>query len=359
MLLVLGLSAFVLLIVAHEFGHFIAAKRSGVEVEEFGIGFPPRLLAKKYKGTLYSFNLLPLGGFVKLKGEADSDRQPGSFGAASFANKAKILLAGVAINAMVAYVLLFGLALVKLPVLFDGQFTVASDERAITTDLVVLQTAKDSPAGVAGIPAGSIIESIDGAQFATTEELVEFTRARPGEEVTVIWRSNGNIRQADITLASTEEGEGRLGVVPMANQFVRYSWSAPIVAAGITGQTFYLTLKFFGTFLGNLVTDGVSVEGAAGVAGPIGIFKLLQFLDELGLVSYVLALAATISGSLALLNALPIPAIDGGRLTLIAIFRVLKRPLSSQLEGTINTIGFAALIGLGVIVGYLDVVRFF
>ena len=107
------------LVILHEWGHFIAARRGGVGVEEFGIGFPPRVWGKKVKGTLYSLNLLPLGGFVRLKGEDAADAGPGSFGAASYAVKAKILLAGVGMNALTAVVILYGLCLVGLPEHFD------------------------------------------------------------------------------------------------------------------------------------------------------------------------------------------------------------------------------------------------
>ena len=128
LLLVLGLILFVGLVVVHEFGHFLVARRGGVKVEEFGIGFPPIIWQKNMKsGFKLSVNLLPLGGFVRLKGEHDSDKTPGSFGAASLITKTKIMLAGVAMNLAAAFVIFTLLALTGMPTLFDKQFTVQSD----------------------------------------------------------------------------------------------------------------------------------------------------------------------------------------------------------------------------------------
>ena len=125
LLLIFGLIMFIGLVVVHEWGHFIAARRSGVVVEEFGLGFPPRAkIVSKKRGTIYSLNWLPLGGFVRLKGEHDSDTTPGSFGAATTADKIKIMLAGVGMNLLVAYILFTVLALMGMPRLVEDQFVV-------------------------------------------------------------------------------------------------------------------------------------------------------------------------------------------------------------------------------------------
>jgi len=137
-LLIIGLVLFIGLIVVHEWGHFIMARRNGVEVEEFGIGFPPRVYKHKTRGGwLFTINLLPLGGFVKLKGEHDSDDEPGTFGAASLAAKTKIMAAGVVMNLITAFVLLILLALIGLPKLVDNQFTIQSDTKVVKNQIII------------------------------------------------------------------------------------------------------------------------------------------------------------------------------------------------------------------------------
>lgn len=151
-LLIIGLLLFIGLVVVHEFGHFLAARRNGVDVEEFGIGFPPRAWGKQTKGGfLFSLNWLPIGGFVKLKGEHDSDTEEGSFGAASTSAKVKIMLAGVGMNLLAAFVLLTILAWIGMPQLLDNQFTVSSDTHVTRQNVLVGYIEKGSPADKAGL----------------------------------------------------------------------------------------------------------------------------------------------------------------------------------------------------------------
>ncbi|HYF97061.1 MAG TPA: site-2 protease family protein, partial [Patescibacteria group bacterium] len=170
-LLVLSLILFVGLVVAHEWGHFIAARRGGVEVDEFGIGFPPKVWAKKIKTEkskfLFTINLLPLGGFVRLKGEHDSDTRPGTFGAATLSTKVKIMLAGVAMNLLIAFIMLTALAVTGMPKLIDNQFTVTSDTKTIQevkdADVVLVDKVVDnSPASKAGVQPQDRILEING-----------------------------------------------------------------------------------------------------------------------------------------------------------------------------------------------------
>lgn len=359
MLLVIGLALFVLLIVAHEFGHFIVAKRNGVAVEEFGIGFPPRLLGRRFKGTLYSLNLIPLGGFVKLKGEADADTVPGSFGLASYWQKAKILLAGVGMNVVIAFVFFFIVALIGMPRLFPGQYTVPADEHRQTPEILLLDIRPDSPAAAAGLQAGDVVTRVNNTDIHSVDTLIDYTDARPEETVEVAFSRDGQSHTAPITLARTDTGEGQLGVVPFENSAIRYTWSAPLVAAGITLQTLWLTVVVFGGFIATLAGSGVNEAMQAPVTGPVGIFTVLQSLDTLGLANYLLVIVASISASLAALNALPIPALDGGRLAVISGFRLFKRKLRPNVENAIHSAGFLALIGLIIIITVIDVRRFF
>jgi len=149
--LIIGVILFIGLVVVHEFGHFIMARRNGVEVEEFGIFFPPRLFKYKTKaGWSFTINALPLGGFVKLKGEHDSDTEKGSFGAASLLAKSKIMIAGVAMNLITALLLLTFLAVIGLPKIVDNQFTVKSDTTLVANKVLIADIEKGSPAQKAG-----------------------------------------------------------------------------------------------------------------------------------------------------------------------------------------------------------------
>ena len=192
LLLILGLLLFVGLVILHEFGHFWMARRSGVEVEEFGIGFPPRAkVLKKRKGTLYTLNWLPLGGFVKLKGEHDADREPGTFGAASLRAKVAIMIAGVVMNLATAFVLLTIVASLGIPRLIDNQFTVASDTKVTRQEVLVGYVEPDSPAEKAGLKTRDKLLAIGTENKQQTinkaEALPKVTKQLAGQKVTIVY----------------------------------------------------------------------------------------------------------------------------------------------------------------------------
>ncbi|MGH7241495.1 MAG: site-2 protease family protein, partial [Candidatus Saccharimonadales bacterium] len=182
-LLIVGIVLFIALVVVHEWGHFIMARRNGVTVEEFAIFFPPRLFKKRTKaGWDFAINLLPLGGYVKLKGEHDSDTEKGSFGAASLATKTKIMAAGVVMNLITAIVLFTILALVGIPELVDNQFTVKSDTKVTRSEVIISYIEPGSPAAKAGLKSSDRIALISSASSIThagicnaTEALCKFT----------------------------------------------------------------------------------------------------------------------------------------------------------------------------------------
>lgn len=354
-MIIIGILLFASLVVVHELGHFIAARRAGVEVLEFGIGFPPRLWKRKAKsGTLYTLNLIPLGGFVKLKGEDSDSREPGSFGATSYKKKVVIILAGVVMNVVAAFVLVLILCFKGLPNMIDNQFSVRSDEKAKTSQVLVVEVLKDSPAAALGLTKGSVVTSVNDQTITDASVLVDYLKDRPEQDVRVGYLQKGTAKEALVKLARSDEGKGQLGVVPFTNTTVRYGWSAPIVAAGVTSQLVWLTIVGLAQLVVGLITQGSSAPAAAGVAGPISIFALLQGASSFGL-SYLLLLIISISVSLAVINSLPIPALDGGRLALISAYKALKKPLSGKVEATVHGIGFALLMLLVIIISIADV----
>lgn len=369
-LIILGAVLFVCLVLVHEWGHFIAARRGGVEVEEYGVGFPPKVWSKKIKTDkskfLLSINLLPLGGFVRLKGENDSDTTKGSYGAANLATKTKIMIAGVVMNLLTAYFVLLILAVIGMPQIVNDQYRVDSDSK-ITREVgnkgkvSVASVVSGSPAEKAQLSKGDQIQTINGNLITDPRQISEITKEYAGRSIEVKIKRNGEDQVKLITLNPKDTGQGYLGLSSQSEQrgveMRRSTWSAPIVAAGLTWQFTELTFKG----LGNIVTSLVRGEPAkAGeqVSGPVGIAVVIKEGSKIGL-QFILMIIAIISLSLAIMNALPIPALDGGRLFVTYLFRIFKWDLTKERENRIHGTGFAVLMGLFVLITVLDVKRFF
>jgi regulator of sigma E protease len=369
--IIVGIIVLVFLVVVHELGHAILARRNGVVVEEFGIGFPPRAWSKKLKnGILFSLNWLPLGGFVKLQGEHDSASKKGDYGAASFWQKTRILLAGVLINWIVAALLLTILAWTGLPKILPNQFSVAGDTTIISKPIEITVVTKDSPADKAGLKRGDQIRRFDGRIIDSSAALSDATKDNRGKTVEIIYTRGGVERSTKATLLAKSE-TGYLGVGSLQRQQIQASWSAPIVGVVTTAQFTYVTFQG----LGNLVVDftkGVFLQlspdpdvraeantsltkAGNSVAGPVGILgTIFPAAEQAGLTQLIL-LTAIISLTLAVMNVLPIPALDGGRWFTMTIFRVLKKPLTKEREEKIQTVGFMVLMALIIVVTVADV----
>lgn len=371
-LIVLGLVLFVMLVVVHEFGHFIMARRNGVEVEEFGIGFPPRAWGKKLKsGMLFTINWLPLGGFVKLKGEHDADKTKGSYGAVSMWAKTKIISAGVIMNLLVAVAMFTLLALIGMPKIIENQFSIASDTKVINNKVLVADVEENSPASYAGLQARDQLISIspevgEKISIAGANNLIEATKKFQNQKVQLVFDRNGKVNTTEVQLRSmaeveaskaTDNPKGFLGVVPAEFTLQRSTWSAPIVGVGITKQFSELTLKGLGSVVGGLLR-GNTKQASDQVSGPVGIFVLIKEGSKLGL-QFILMIVAIISLTLAIMNILPIPALDGGRLFVSYLFRIIKKPLSAEVEDRIHGLGFLILMLLFVLITIVDVKRYF
>ena len=378
--IVIGVIALTVLVVLHELGHALVARRNGVRVEEFGIGFPPAAYKKNVKksflgkNVVYSVNWLPLGGFVKLQGEHDDDKKPGDYGAATFWQKTKILLAGVAMNWLTAVILLTILAWFGLPQLVPHQFTVASDTHVIYNPVVLASIEKDLPAENAGLKSGDAVISVNGEKIETSAQLSEVSAAHKGEMVRVTYKRDGTERVAHVALRSANDDKrGYLGAGLSQERLTRSTWSAPIVGVGVTMQLTGITLQG----LGQVIGDGVSglvmklmpndsaqkqanqklSSASQSVGGPLSIFGILFPAAERAGVRYVVMMTALISLTLAVMNILPIPALDGGRWFVTAVFRLLKKPLTKEREEKIHGTGFLALLLLVVLVTISDVVK--
>lgn len=373
----LGLFILVLLVVVHELGHAIVARRNGVVVEEFGIGFPPRAWSKKLKnGILFSLNWLPLGGFVKLQGEHDAAKEKGDYGSATFWQKTKILLAGVGINWLVAAALLTVLAWTGLPKIMDNQFSVAGDTTIVKTPVELSVIVEGLPADKAGLEVGDQIVRFAGESVPTAADLSSKAAEMKGQNVEVIYSRGGVEYSTTVAIRSEDtDKKGFLGVGSGQREQIKATWSAPLVGLVTTGQFTLVTLQGLGDLIVNLVTgvvlqfspdaatrtqaqENLATAGGS-VAGPIGILGTIFPAAEQAGLTQLIFLTAIISLTLAVMNALPIPALDGGRWFVTALFRLRKKELTKEREEQIQGTGFLILMALVIVVTIADVSKIF
>ncbi len=377
--IIVGLLALTFLVVVHELGHAIAARRNGVEVEEFGIGFPPRAWGKKLKNTfigknvLFSVNWLPLGGFVKMQGEYDSSSKKGDYGAASFWAKTKILLAGVFINWLTAAVLLTILAVTGMPQVVANQFQMPGDTKSVVQPVQLGSVSNDYPAAKAGLQTRDEIIRFAGQEIKTPQNLIDKTHQFAGQTVEVVYSRNGS---EHTTKATLKKGDGIVFGASLVQQSqTRSTWSAPIVGVATAGQLTWETLKGLGQLVGNLANGlvlqltgsesakkaGSEEVAAAGdsVAGPIGILGVIFPAAQQAGLTQLTMLIAVVSLSLAVMNVLPIPALDGGRWFTMTAFRIARKTLTKEREEKIQAAGFMTLMALVVLVTVADVGKFF
>ena len=381
--IIIGLISLTFLVALHELGHALAAKKNGVKLKEYAIGFPPRIRSFKAKtdkilpkGTKISIGAIPLGGFVRLQGEHDSDSKKGDYGAASFWGKTQILFAGVAMNWLVAFVIFTILAIFGMPKLLPNQFYLSSDVKLSGGGVQVSVISKDSPAEKAGLNKNDTLLEFNGQKVENSTKIRQDLKNNAGKTVSLKISRNGKEISKSVKL--NEKGNnGFLGaVLSDGMQKIHSTWSAPIVGLGttvqFTGETFKgvgeLFVNFFGGIFEKVIPNSDSQKNAntqlskAGesVSGPVmvigGIFPNIVSMG----MDMILMLTAIISISLACMNVLPIPALDGGRWFMTFIFRaLLKKPLPKETEENINGWSFLALMGLSVLIIVLDFTKIF
>ena len=348
-IVILGILVFV-----HELGHFIMAKRAGMRVEEFGFGFPPRLFGIKKGETLYSINWIPLGGFVKIVGEDGSEVQdPESFGHKSFWQRFGVLIAGVTMNAILAWVLIsIGMGVGLPTVLSEGE-QLPSSAHVKNQTVGILEVQAKTPAAEAGLKPGDSILKINGEPVSSISDAQAKTASDAGKSTTYTIQRGSDVFDKKITpRVNPPEGEGALGIALGSVAYVSYPWyQAPIRGAVATFNLIVLTLTTFGALIGQFL-QGHSV--GAVLSGPVGIAVLTKDVTALGFI-YVLQFTAILSINLAIINAVPFPALDGGRILFLIIEKLRGRKLPHQAEQWANTIGFVLLLLLMVAVTVKDV----
>ncbi|MDZ4229994.1 MAG: RIP metalloprotease RseP [Candidatus Veblenbacteria bacterium] len=341
------------LVLVHEWGHFFSARKLGIRVEEFGFGFPPRLAAVERKGTTYSFNWLPLGGFVKLKGESGDNRtEVDSFAAQRAWRRAIVLVAGVTMNMVLAFVLLSAGFMAGVPTTLDE--TELAQARDVRVQVVAITSG--SPAEQAGIKSGDAIVSLDGRRLDTLSGVQDYIAAHAQAPIQVELERLGEHRTVAVqpTLLPEVPGRAVLGVNLLQTGVLSYPWYKSLwYGARATGiLTKEIVLAFGGLFRGLVVERHVPAD----LAGPVGIAVITGQVVDLGF-AYVMQFAALLSINLALINILPFPALDGGRLLFVVIEKFRRKPNDAKVEALVHNIGFAVLMLLVVAITYRDIVR--
>ncbi len=363
--IILGLLVFV-----HEFGHFYVAKRSGMLVQEFGFGFPPRMFGvQRVNGkfrlvwgrkepmdpnsTVYSMNWIPLGGFVKILGENNERAEhPGSFINKSFSKRFATLVAGVIMNVILAWVLLSIGFISGLPTGINSNNDLPKGSSLRNSQVAIVEVQENSPAFKAGIKPGDFIVSVDGISMNQLDEVRDYIKSNQGKEFNIqVKRINENMNFVVESLASPKEGEGPTGIVLTNVGLLSFPWYTSFWE-GAKATIYSLETIVAGLY--GLITSG---RGLDSLGGPVKIAQITGQAASLGFV-YILQLAAFLSLNLAILNILPFPALDGGRVAFLIIEKIRGKRNNQKVEQLVNTAGFIFLLLLMVLVTYKDIKAF-
>jgi len=339
------------LIILHEFSHFLAAKKSGVFVEEFGIGYPPRIFGKKIGNTLYSINLLPFGAFVKLEGEI----RDGSFSKQPLSKRIFIVLAGVIsfwIISLIIFVFLFK---------FGMPIAISDEEISKSAKVQIVEVAKNSPAQISGLRVGDVIREfkIQNSKFKIekVKEVQDLIQKHKGEKVVLTVERGKEIFELEIVpRINPPAREGPMGVVLARVDIKKYPFLKSIFEGlKMTGNLTFAIIKGYFLAIKDVLKGKPSqVE----LTGPVGIFNIMYQTSKLGII-YFFNLLATISIYLAIFNILPIPALDGGKLLFLVIEGIRKKAISPETEKKITAFFFGILVILAILVTIKDIRKLF
>lgn len=335
--LIIAIIFLVFLIIGHEFGHFIAAKLLRLRVDEFGFGFPPRIFGKKVGETVYSFNAIPFGGFVKICGENPNEKvldKDKSFQNLPALKKSLVVAAGAVMNLLIGWVVISMVFMIGMQAaVFIGKVTTGS------------------PADVVGLREGDKI-----TDFKNTSEFISFIEVNRGKEIKLnVSRGSESLVLKIIPRVSPPAGEGPLGVSLIEGGIQRHNFLGALYEGGVASIKI---LIFIFMSLFSLIVSLFSGElgVAAGVTGPVGIFNFLDTAGKLG-IAYLLQILGLISLNLAAINIIPFPALDGGRLFFIFCNKIFRGRLNPRFETATHALGFAILILLMIIVTIKDIMN--
>jgi len=371
MTVIIFLAVLSVLVVVHELGHFLAARWNGIGVEEFGLGFPPRLIGwfkngrghwrivgwrpAKHQHTIFSLNWIPLGGFVKLRGENGIDR-PGdsqSFNNKNAGQRILVVIAGVIMNIVLAAIIFIVGLSIGWPQATDN---LSSQARVVNQQIAIIEVVPDSPANQAGLQAGDLITSINQQAIGSISQLRQLNQESAGQSLNYQIKRQEAVLDIQIKPQIIDGGNSQytIGAALAESGLVSYSWPRAIweglrltaLSLKDIASGFWQLLS--GLFHGHNMADQV--------AGPVGIAVLTGQISSLGFI-YLLQFVALLSLNLAFINILPLPALDGGRLLFIAIEKITGHRTKAQIEALVHNIGFILLLSLIVLITFQDVGR--
>ena len=350
---------FSILIILHELGHFLVAKKFGVRVEEFGLGLPPRLFGKKIGETIFSLNAIPFGGFVRMYGLEENIKSPQSFTGKTVWQRFLIIIAGVAVFWLVAVILFSIIFGIGAPV------AISDDENGNLTNIRVqiMAITSESPADKVGLKIEDTIRKIQISDFQYSinkvQNVQKLTEKYEGQEIVLTIQRGQEIFEVSLTpRVDPPENEGAIGVALVRTAIKTYSWyEAPakgvLTTISMTGRI----IQGWGQII-TLAIRGEEMPPEVKVMGPIGIFDFMGNRLQMGII-YFLHFIAVICLFLTIFNLLPIPALDGGKLLFLTIEAVRGKPISQKIEQNITAFFFFLLIGLMIFVSIQDIARIF
>lgn len=352
--IVIFIITLLVLVLIHEFGHFLMAKRFGIKVEEFGFGIPPRLWGKKIGETIYSINWLPFGGFVKLLGEDEVDMLTVShrdFRAKPVSKRILVVVAGVVMNLVLAWILFY-------TVIISQNFKIIYP--TMSQGVYILRTENNLPAKQAGVKEGEKLLSIDNQQISDIEQARKLIKSKDEKPTTLtLADSDGkNQRKVEVTPKKQPNGDVLIGVVFSPIPFRTYSTLPEKLFSGVTYSWDLTRLTFVG--LGQLVgqiSSGDLGQASKSVSGPVGLAAVTGDILSAGWAAILpyLWFVGIISLTLSIFNILPIPALDGGRLLFLIIEAVTHKKVKEDVERVVHQVGFIILIGLALLITYSDI----
>jgi regulator of sigma E protease len=363
MTIILFLVVLAVLIFAHELGHFLVAKKSGIRVDEFAIGFPPKIFSWVRGETKYVLNLIPFGGYVKIFGEnPDEESMTGSDSKRSFVNAPKwkqscVLLAGISFNIIFAWILI-SISFMFGSIVPIGEGSAQYSKYITDERVIVTQTMPNTPAALAGLTTGDSIlkvtsgkESFDMPNVQKIQEVITTTQ---GSIVLVYKR--GEVEKSEVLVPKEIDGKKVVGIYMENVGVVRLN---PFLALWEGGKLTLLTFKQVIVGLVTFIFQAVRGQGDfSQVSGPVGIVSMVGDAATFGL-AYFLGFVAFISLNLAAINLVPFPALDGGRVLFVIIEAIIRRPIKPKIANTVNAVGFFILISLMIIITYRDIMKFF
>jgi len=331
----IGIIVLSLIIFTHELGHFFTAKLSGVKVDEFGMGFPPRLLSFNKGGTRYSINVIPFGGFTKLSGEEDPD-DPGSLAGKNRGIRLLVLSSGSLMNVFLAFILF------SISFLFPRY--------AATGQVEIVAIAPNSPASSVGIETGDIILSVNAHSIDSSDSLHQHITENLGKETILLIKHQDSTTNEFVLVPRKEppQDEGAIGVAVMTVRQYPFWQAIPLGATELFNVFVMWGAGFVSLFSG---------EASSGVIGPVGLVQLTGEVAAFGIVP-LLSLAATISLILGIMNLFPIPAVDGGRITFLFLEWIRRgKRIPPKVEGIIHLVGLGLLMLFLAAITFQDVMR--